>query len=297
MKINKRKNIICLIAISLILVFICIIYINLDNDKSFIYNDVTYALKVDGKSVKAFPEKETYRVDVDCENAKGKWDYLNWKLDISNINGNISCSISFNTIEKTYFSDYLMTLEGQTQGNGMFVHEESVVRTPTYNTVTPLTQSEYGTPEVYYSSNDAFETSGTAVSNLLSFSNNQWSINTGSIPKNWTFYHFKFNVPEDGYYQVCYNMGVGSASNRLWVYNGESAILEALKANTSSASTGCVNLGLVKTNSFIKIVHAAIKYNNAYIPVSFSIKKADPNDVTETRTDADYRYQVNQYYI
>ena len=64
MKINKRKNIICLIAISLILVFICIIYTNLDIDKSFIYNDVTYALKVDGKSVKAFHEKEKYRVKI-----------------------------------------------------------------------------------------------------------------------------------------------------------------------------------------------------------------------------------------
>lgn len=295
MKINSRKKFTCLLAISLILIFICIIYANLGNDKSFVYENVTYALKVDGKSATSFPEKGAYRVEVDCENAKGKWNYVDWKLEIGSIQGNISCSVSFNTIEKTYFADYLMTLEGQTQGNGKFVHEVSVVQTPTYNTVTPLTQSEYGTPVVYYTSNDAYETSGTAVSNLLSFSNNEWSVNTANIPKNWTYYHFKFTVPEDGYYQVCYNMGAGSASNRLWIYNGESAILEALKANTSTASTGCVNLGLVKTDSFVKVVQAEIK-SGTYPTLTFSIKKADPNDVLETRTDADYRYQGKSPY-
>lgn len=91
----------------------------------FIEKGITYALVVDGEKQNSFPTKGLYRVDANCENATGKWDYERWKLYIEEISGNVSCDISFTTISKINFNDYLINLSinSAKQGTGILEHE------------------------------------------------------------------------------------------------------------------------------------------------------------------------------
>ncbi len=120
-----RKRILIVSVIALI-IFISIIGVNYNtnNTKAFTKDGVTYALTLDGASVNNFPSKGMYRVDVECNNATGKWLYDEWKLAIDVINGdNITCDIAFNTISKNYLNIYITSLSGTTQGDGQVVSE------------------------------------------------------------------------------------------------------------------------------------------------------------------------------
>ena len=97
---------------------------NTNTTKTFTKDGVTYALTLDGASVSTFPSKGMYRVDVECNNATGKWLYDEWKLAIEDINStNATCDISFNTIDTTYLNNYIIGLSGSTQGTGQVVNE------------------------------------------------------------------------------------------------------------------------------------------------------------------------------
>ena len=120
------KKRILIVSVIALIIFISIIGINYNtnNTKAFTKDGVTYALTLDGASVNNFPSKGMYRVDVECNNATGKWLYDEWKLAIEDINGdNITCDIAFNTISKNYLNTYITSLSGTTQGDGQVVSE------------------------------------------------------------------------------------------------------------------------------------------------------------------------------
>lgn len=105
--------------------FLIIVLLNFDSKKidKKIKDGNLYAITVDGVVSEDFPNKNLYRVDVYCNNAIGKWSYDNWKLYLENISGNVACDISFTTIPKTNFNNYIIELEGKTQGTGQVVNE------------------------------------------------------------------------------------------------------------------------------------------------------------------------------
>ena len=117
MKNNKR----IVICISLIVIMICtLLVISNKPKKTFEFNGSTIALLVDGKVSNTFPSKGLYQIDITCDNAQGEWDIDNWKLDIKNITGNVSCNVSFTSNPKL-LSNVVNTTStsGEISGNGL----------------------------------------------------------------------------------------------------------------------------------------------------------------------------------
>ena len=127
MKNNKR----IVICISLIAILICtLLVISNKPKKTFGYNGSTIALLVNGKVSNTFPSKGLYQIDITCDNANGVWDIDNWKLDIKNITGNVSCNVSFTSNPKL-LSNVVNTTStsGEVSGNGfIYKSDENGVR-------------------------------------------------------------------------------------------------------------------------------------------------------------------------
>ena len=114
-----------IIIISFIFCLIISVFIitNTKKDKSFIVDGIKYSTKLNDSYVSSFPTKGNYEVTVECENAKGRWNYTKWIAEISNISGYPSCNISFTSTTATNFNDYIISLSGTTQGTGQVVPE------------------------------------------------------------------------------------------------------------------------------------------------------------------------------
>ena len=126
MKNNKR----IVICISLIAIMICtLLVISNKPKKTFGYNESTIALLVNGKVSNTFPSKGLYQIDITCDNADGVWDIDNWKLDIKNITGNVSCNVSFTSNPKL-LSNVVNTTStsGEVSGNGLLYKSDYGVR-------------------------------------------------------------------------------------------------------------------------------------------------------------------------
>ena len=126
MKKNK-KIIICTI---LIVIMVCtLLVISNKPKKTFGYKGSTIALLVDGKVSNTFPSKGLYQIDITCDNADGVWDIDNWKLDIKNITGNVSCNVSFTSSPKL-LSNVVNTTStsGEASGNGLLYKSDYGVR-------------------------------------------------------------------------------------------------------------------------------------------------------------------------
>ena len=126
MKNNKR----IVICVSLIVIMICTLLIIGNKPKNtFNYNGNTIALLVNGKVSNTFPSKGLYQVDITCDNADGVWDIDNWKLDIKNITGNVSCNVSFTSNPKL-LSNVVNTTStsGEVSGNGLLYKSDYGVR-------------------------------------------------------------------------------------------------------------------------------------------------------------------------
>ena len=110
-----------------IIFLLCVIgYIyNTNNNISLQDNNVTYAISLDGKKTSSFPVRGSYKVQVECNNAVGKWLYDEWKLSIEDMLGtSTSCDIDFTSITtKTLLSDYVISLVGKSQGTGKVINE------------------------------------------------------------------------------------------------------------------------------------------------------------------------------
>ena len=98
---------------------------NTNNNISLQDNNVTYAISLDGKKTSSFPTRGSYKVQVECNNAVGKWLYDEWKLSIEDMLGtSTSCDIDFTSITtKTLLSDYVISLVGKSQGTGKVINE------------------------------------------------------------------------------------------------------------------------------------------------------------------------------
>ena len=269
---QKRIKVVS-VGIVLIVLFISIIVLNnnTNNKHTFKKDGILYALSLDGKSITSFPSKGLYKANVSCEGADGKWLYDDWKLAIENITSDVSCDIKFETITKTYLNDYIIGLAGTTQGTGEVVKE--TVSIPDYSLTTTLSKRDY-TSYSMFSSRSPSTTSGTEVSGVFTFANNTWTSVPSTMTSN-TYYHFKFNPSENGYYQMCYDLSAGSTNNELYAYVNTTQKLfgnsSYLSASTSVTKSGCIELGYVTTSDYIKVTQRAYKNISIF---SFTIKKS-----------------------
>ena len=129
------------------------------------------------------------------------------------------------------------------------------------------------------------------MTNAFTFSGSSWK----SIPANLTsgkYHHLKMYVSNPGFYEVCYNIGKGNSSNAFYLFNGVNVFRIngniSVNASTSSAKSGCVEIGYVASNSYVRAVQYA--YSNASYGVSemsFYLKKTN-NTIPY---DAGYRYE------
>lgn len=126
MKNNKR----IVICVSLIVIMICtLLIISNKPKKTFEFNGSTIALLVNGKVSNTFPSKGLYQIDITCDNADGVWDIDNWKLDIKNITGNVSCNVSFTSSPKLLSNIVNATsTSGEVSGNGLLYKSDYGVR-------------------------------------------------------------------------------------------------------------------------------------------------------------------------
>ena len=115
---NNKKIVICILLI--VIMIGTLLVISNKPKKTFKYNESTIALLVNGKVSNTFPSKGLYQIDITCDNADGVWDIDNWKLDIKNITGNVSCNVSFTSNPKL-LSNVVNTTSasGVVSGNGL----------------------------------------------------------------------------------------------------------------------------------------------------------------------------------
>ena len=279
---QKRIRIVSVgIILIVLLISVIILNINTNNKHTFKKDGILYALSLDGKNITSFPSKGLYKVNISCDGADGRWLYDDWKLAIENITGEVSCNIKFETITKKYLNDYIISLAGTTQGTGQVVNE--TVGKPDYSTSVAIPESSYISQNIFSSTNPSL-TSGTAVSDAYTFANNTWTSVPSAMTSN-TFYNFKFNPKENGYYQMCYNFSAGNSNNRLYVYvNTVMLSLDKYYSYLSASSeaiNGCIQLGYLSTSDYIKIVQRA--YTNIST-LSFSLKKVDTVNLLATDT-------------
>jgi len=93
----KNKKIIISIIGLLLISSLFIILISKNNNKYIMQDGIMLALSLDGENIKSFPDGTNYSVEIDCTNAKGIWNTESWKLNISDITGNVICNLDFYT--------------------------------------------------------------------------------------------------------------------------------------------------------------------------------------------------------
>ena len=305
----KKVKIISLLCV---LIIISILVVSLSKSSSNKLNkeltsDALYAISLDGEPTDVVPSKGNYEVYVTCENGEGSWDYDNWELKVNKMTGNnVFCSISFNTTSKTNLNEYITSLEGTVQGDGELVHEIADIYD--FNSLQELTEEQYTNVELYYSTSDT-STSGTSINNVFTYNNGNWVSEPTNMESD-TYYHLKFNVAEEGYYQVCFSMGAGSDQNRFYIYNGTTTSMGGVSyiyGSVSSSISDCYSLGYVETTDDIRIVQRAYSETQTVgsgdtateitYPIatsSFSLEKI--NSVTQEDTGLRYEgFNPNNY--
>ena len=286
-----KKNYIYILLIILLLSSF-IIFNNKKEDNTVIVNGTKYAISIDGESASDFPSKGAYDVLIDCTNASAEWNYDEWVAEIYNVTGTTSCSINFTSREEKKLNEYIISLTGE-QGNGQVVNEidnykEVTGLGTTISDATGLNApTDYQNYSEFYSTSYS-STSGTTTSGVFSTSNHVWSTNTASMTSG-KYHQLSFNAPSERYYQICYTLGTGSTRNRLYIYNGSTQVKingsSYLSASSSSAKSGCVNIGKVSSNNKVRVVQYA------YTTISsLSFKMGTLTEKTTTY-DTGYRYE------
>ena len=292
-----KKNYIYILLIILLLSSF-IIFNNKKEDNTVIVNGTKYAISIDGESASDFPSKGAYDVLIDCTNASAEWNYDEWVAEIYNVTGTTSCSINFTSREEKKLNEYIISLTGE-QGNGQVVNEidDYEVVTGLGTTLEDGTHSALDVPTDYlnhteYYSSSYSSTSGTTttaeVFGISSDNLKVYTTNTANMTSG-RYYHLSFNTPAEGYYQICYTLGAGSTNNRLYIYNGSTQVKingsSYLSASSSSAKSGCVNIGKVSSNNKVRVVQYAY---NTISSLSFATGSLT---ATTTTYDTGYRYE------
>ena len=123
---KHKKESIIFVLILLFLFSLMLGYNKFANKKDYFEQDGILLSISDGNggTLSSVPAKDYYEVTAECTNAEGSWDYDLWKLNVKNIVGNVTCSLTFKSVSATQtFAQYIASLAGTTQGNGIVANE------------------------------------------------------------------------------------------------------------------------------------------------------------------------------
>ena len=221
---------------------------------------------------------------LSCSNATANYNQKYQRVEISEINNkNTACTLTYSKpLLKDYLNEKIIGLSGTTQGIGQVVNEQATITN--YSNATKFGKSDYKNVTMY-SSSFASSTSGTSNENSYTFSGDSWS----SVPSNLTsnrYYHIKFGVAKNGYYQVCYTMSSGDDFGGLSVYKGTKQVEDTKYASTS-IQTGCIDLGYVDINTDVRIVQRAFSSSSYPIAtITFNLQQG-----SATFENAGIRYE------
>ena len=234
-------------------------------------------------------------IDTTCSDANVTFNPINMHYKVSSLtksSGNL-CTPTFTSTSRTKLNNHIISLAGTTQGTGQLVHEidDCTVVEAAGTKLEDATRID--APSDYlnyteYSSTSNTSISGTTTTGIFTDSNNVWSTNTTNMTSG-TYYHFSFNVPTEGYYQICYTLGTGNVNNRLYIYNGSTPVRingsDYLSASSSSTKTGCVNIDKLLTSNKVRVVQ------RAYTSIASLSFKLGTLTATPTTYDTGYRYE------
>ena len=265
------------------------ISVNIKNtDKCFVYFDV---LPPDVSiGVNNMPTAIGKVGSVNCSNATSNYNQRYNRVEISEINNKYtSCSLNYtDNSSTTNLASHVIGLSGTTQGTGQVVNE--VVGVGNYTNATTIARSGYSNIKTYSSKSET-STSGTTVSNKFTFANNKWtSVESGLTSE--TFYHFQFTPAEQGYYQLCYDIGTGHSGNRLYTYVASIGMHyrsgKYVNANVNNTKSGCIELNYLSTSSTVRVIQRAFNNSGAstIASMSFYLKKGSYNSYS-----GNYRYE------
>ena len=299
----KKKIVFSVMGI-IIVSSILLTIVSKNTKKTFMQDGVMFAVTLDGVSRDSFPSGNNYYVDINCENARGRWMRMpstdggnddNYRLVIDDVTSNASCNVDFKTNPST-IKDTITGLitsgniyEHQTEGVTDWVLENLTNEVYVdYSSAANVEQTGYTlTSEFYntetFNSSTTSETSGSVnppdVNLSWDSTNKYWisDLTQSSLTTARTYYYF-FNVTEAGYYEVCYKKESGGSKNRLYLYNSSSYI------TASSTSEVCFKYGLLSTSDLIKIGHYTPASGTAKLDIY--LKKG-----TEETANVGYRYE------
>ena len=214
---------------------------------------------------------------LSCSNATATYNQKYQRVQVSQISSKPgNCTLTYQEPNsKNYLNNYIIGLVGTTQGTGQVVDEGNGTY-PDYSSTTTISQSQYGTPTMY-SSTSYFSTSGTTTSGTFTFSSNNWT-SVPSTMTSGTYYHIRVTPQTAGYYQICYEMGSGNSSNRLYAYvNTTEQYLGGssyVSASTNSSKSGCQALGYLSTSDTVRVVQRAYSSSSSGIATtSFRLER------------------------
>jgi len=204
----------------------------------------------------------------------------------SNSSGALEGSLAHAVLSKVSDNEYVSS---QDQSKYVVRHETAtgVASDAAYTRVT-----NYGTTKIYSASNDDATNGTDATGKFTKASDGTWT-NNGTVTR--TNYHIVLPIQENGYYEVCYTLGIGHTNNTLRAYVTDSADSTSvtsiylggeytLAATANTPKSGCTYVGYLTTEKAIKIVN----YTYASIAsVAFYLQKTNE----EETLDAGVRYE------
>ena len=209
-------------------------------------------------------------IDTTCSDANVTFNPINMHYKVSSLtksSGNL-CTPTFTSTTRTKLNNHIISLEGTTQGTGQVVHETFSI---TEGIDHQLTESEY--------------TNLTNSSSTFSFSNGVWVYNANKYYGGSDY--FTFSPPEEGYYQVCYD--ISGTYSYLSISSPVSS--GAVRVEDSKTASGCWTSSTSLTTSAqisIEVFDSTVSKN---LNLTIYANKLSSSSTTTTTYDTGYRYE------
>lgn len=235
-------------------------------------------------SVNSLPTNIGHLTTLNCSGTTGMYNQKYDRFEFSDIFKNSAlCEINYQErADKQYLNEYIINLEktNPNQGMGKIVHE--IDKVINYENSVSLNQSEYGTVEKFVATSTT-ATTGTIRDDIFNFENLEW-INNPSVMEASKIYNLKLTIPEDGYYQLCYDIsGDGDSDNTIMFYHGTQSTYYN-SGLEDKINKGCRHLGLLKQNEVYRFLH---RTGQKISTIKFSLQKTNSFDTIDTG----YRYE------
>jgi len=248
--------------------------------------DIAISVSTNGNSGE-LPSSNGYKASLTCDTATGTFNQKYQRIEISGLSSDEArCSLNYSKDTNSY-----TTLKNKVETSSTTLS----YNIGNYSTTTTISQSEYGTPYMYYMDENLEEVESTE--NWYTFDGTKWVSNFNSNDFSSVYndsYSIKFSIQSGGYYQICYsNPNEYVEDSYSWlgysVYRNDGYLMGG--SFESETENKCINLTGLNTSDYIEIyVEYPQDFSNE---ISFYFKKTN-----DYYTKYHYRYtgkQPNNY--